>query len=342
EVKVAGRVPDGFADLVIAVTVDESVTGLARCEIRVDNWGVADSGPGYIFPDRTTIDFGMTIEVGAGPPDEHATIFSGRITGIEADYSPSTGPTLVILAEDGLQDLRMARRSRTFEHLSDADIAEQIASDHGLTADVDLPGPAHVAISQLNQSDLAFLRDRALPLAADVWLEGRTLHIGRRDDDPLVLRYGRELLEFRVLADLALQATEQRVAGWDASSKRAVLETADQSSLGNDLGGDIGGGGLLADAFGSRPATTTMHTVMTADEARSIAAGLYRDRAHRFVTGAGVADGLALLRAGRAVSLDGLGTMFDGTYRLSRVGHRYDRVGGYRTQIDVERAGIGA
>jgi phage protein D len=342
EVKLAGAVPDGFPDLLVAMTVEESVAGLARCELRLDNWGIAAGGPGYVFADRSTIDFGKTVEVAAGPPDERSTIFSGRITGIEAEYAAHAGPTVVVLAEDPLQELRMTRRTRTFEDLSDADVVEQIASDHGLTADADLDGPTHAALCQLNKSDLAFLRDRALPLAADVWLDGTTLHIGKRADDPIVLRLGRELLAFRVLADLALQATEQRVAGWNPSTKEEVLETADQSSLGSDLGSDLGGGGLLSDSFGSRPATTTLAGAVTAAEATALARGLYWERARRFVTGSGLADGLAGLRAGRSVSLEGLGAMFDGTYRLSRVAHRYDQVEGYRTAIEVERAGVGA
>jgi phage protein D len=341
-ITIGGEVPDGFADQLVAVTVEETTTGLARCEVRVDNWGVTARGPGYVHADRSTLDFGAAVTVEAGPPDERATIFAGRITALEGEYAASLGATIVVLAEDALQDLRMTRRTRTFEQQNDADIATQIASDHGLSPDIDLAGPTHAAVCQLNQSDLAFLRDRVLRLGAHVWLEDSTLHVGHRSDDPLVLRYGRELLELRVMADVAMQATEQRVAWWDRGAKDAVLESSDESSLGDDLGSDIGGGGLLRAAFGDRPATTTLATAVTADEAQAIAEGLYRDRARRFVTGSGLVDGLAGLRAGRAVTLQGLGGLFDGTYRLSRVVHRYDRTHGYRTEIDVERAGVGA
>lgn len=336
-----GAEPEGFAARLQAVTVEESVHGLTRAEVRLDNWGTAD-GPGYAFADRTTVDFGMAVEIKAGPPDERATVFSGRVSGIEAEYAADTGPTVVALAEDALQDLRMTRRTRTFEDSSDADVVERICSDHGLTPDITLDGPTHAALCQLNQSDLAFVRDLALPHGADVWLDGRTLHVGTRDDEPLVLRHGREVLSARLLADLAMQATEQRVAGWDPDSKEAVLETADQSSLGADLGSDKGGGGLLSDAFGDRVATTTVHRAVAAAEASELAKGLYRDRARRFVTGSLVTDGLPLLRAGRTITLADLGRMFDGTYRVTRVVHRYDLITGYRTEVEVERSGISA
>jgi phage protein D len=54
-----------------------------------------------------------------------------------------------------------------------------------------------------------------------------------------------------------------------------------------------------------------------------------------------VVDGIPGLRAGRSVTVTDLGAVFDGTYRLSRVLHRYDRAAGYRVEIEVERSGIG-
>src|SRR2546423_9370075 len=113
KITVDASTPDGLTDRIVSVTVEESVDGLARAEIRLDNWGIVSNRPGYVYADRATIDFGKTIAVAAGPPDERATIFSGRVSAIEADYDAEVGPTVVILAEDALQDLRMTRRTRT-------------------------------------------------------------------------------------------------------------------------------------------------------------------------------------------------------------------------------------
>jgi phage protein D len=340
-VSIAGHDAAEFADLLISVIAEQSTAGLSRCEVRLEGWGMTGGRPGYVWADRATVDFGADVAVAMGPPDERGTVFSGRVTGIEGDYPGDAGPAVVVLAEDSLQDLRMTRRTRTFAEMTDAQVVERIARDHGLDPRVDLDGPEHPEVCQLNQSDLAFLRDRALTLGADLWLDGRTLHVGTSDEDPIVLRHGRELLSFRVLADLALQVTEQRVAGWDPESKAAVLESGAAGALAGDLGNDLAAAGLLADKFGDRVSTTTLATAVTSAEARAIAGGLYHERARRFVTGSGVADGVAGLAAGRTVSLEGLGAMFDGNYRLTRVAHCFDRAHGYRTQFDVERPGIG-
>lgn len=342
EVVLGGQPADTLAGLLVSTTVEETTAGLSRCEIRIDNWTNHSDGAGYLWRDRDLVDFGKTVEVSMGPPDERSTVFSGKVTGVEAEFSPA-GPTLVLLAEDGLKDLRLTRRTRVFEDSTDKAAIEKIATDHSLGSEVKLDGPTHGAVSQLNQSDLAFVRDLALPYGADVWLDGKTLHVGKRTDEPVVLRYGIELLSVRLLADVALQATEQRVTGWDPETKTPVSESAGQSTLGAELGQDKGGGDLVSAVFGGkpRPAIATLHRSVTTAEAQAIAKGLYLERARRFVTGTGVVDGIAILRAGKSVTVERLGPVLDGTYRLSRVLHRYDRAAGFRTEVDLERVGLG-
>ena len=81
----------------------------------------------------------------------------------------------VIAKALGMFDLRMTRRSRHFEQMSDADVIRQIAQDHGLSAEVDVPGSAHTVLAQVNQSDLAFLRERARAAGVELWVEDTRL-----------------------------------------------------------------------------------------------------------------------------------------------------------------------
>jgi phage protein D len=341
EVLVDGSPLQDGAALLEALTVDEHVGGLSSCEVVLANWGSPGGNAGYLVTTREVIDFGATLEVVAGPDDERRTVFSGRITGIEANYPADAMPTLTMLAEDAAQDLRMTRRTRTFTDVTDADIVERIARDHELRADVDLPGPSHREVGQVNRSDLAFLRDRVATFGADVWLDNGTLHVGKRDDEPIVLRFGIELREVSIMADLSGQSTEQRVSGWDQTAKEAVDESAGASDLGAELAELVPGATALDEAFGGRPAVLAVPGSLTASAARELAVGLMRDRARRFVTGTATADGLPMLRAGRTVTLQRLGSMFDGDYRLARVVHRYDTIAGYRTDIEIERMGVG-
>src|SRR5215831_21174567 len=89
---------------------------------------------------------------------------------MEARFPAKSPPELVVLAEDALQDLRMTRRTRTFVDQSDADVFNKIADDHKMGKSVQLSGGTHKVLAQVNQSDLAFLRERARAIEAELWV----------------------------------------------------------------------------------------------------------------------------------------------------------------------------
>ena len=111
----------------------------------------------FLYFDRSMLDFGKDFEIKL----ESDSIFKGKIMGLEAAFPEGQSPEISVLAEDRFQDLRMTRRTRTFTDVSDADVINQIATDHGLTPEVDVSGPTYKVLAQVNQSDLAFIRDRA-------------------------------------------------------------------------------------------------------------------------------------------------------------------------------------
>ncbi len=211
---------------------------------------------------------------------------------------------------------------------------------------MDLDGPTREVTAQVNQSDLAFLRMLARRDDGEVWLDGSTLHVARRSDrdaGTATLTYGGELLSFSVRADLADQVSTLGVTGWDVSAKDAINETADSGVLGSELAsGDTSGSDILGTAFSSRTENIVRATPLASDEARALARAAYLERARRFVCGTGTTAGTATLRTGTKVTLAGLGPLFNGDYYVTRVRHMFDLTLGYRTEFDVERAGIGA
>jgi len=175
--KLDGQDNPALSDALLTLFVEETTLGLARCEAHFGNWGPKNNSVDFLFFDRQAIDFGKELSVKVGPADSTAEIFKGRIAGIEAQYPSQRDPELSVLAEDRFQDLRMERRTRSFENMSDSDVISTIASQHGLTPQVDANGPTYRVLTQLNQSDLAFLRERAAAIDAELWLDDRTLHV---------------------------------------------------------------------------------------------------------------------------------------------------------------------
>jgi phage protein D len=263
---------------------------------------------------------------------------------IEGRYGRERPPEILIFAEDKLQDLRMTRRTRTFENMSDSDLFQKLASEHGMQSQADVIGPQYKVISQVNQSDLAFLRERARAVDAELWIDGTTLHVqarSRRKTQDVSLSYGQNLYEFSVTADLAMQVSSLTVSGWDVSGKQGLTHRADDSTLGSELNGDLGGSKVLQQALGTRDQQIVHRLPATSDETKALAEAEYRRGARRFLTGTGVAEGNANLRVGTKLALTGLGTLFDGKYYLTHTRHTYDLINGYRTWFGVERPGMG-
>src|SRR5438309_1108272 len=152
----------------VSVFVEETTLGLFRCEASFHNWGPANGAVGFTYFDRRVLDFGRAFSVEFGAPGSSGPVFAGRITAIEGRYPAAQMPEVLVLAEDRLQDLRMERRTRSFENLTDADIFRRIASAQGLQAQIDVDGPTYRVIVQLNQSDLAFIRERATAIDAEL------------------------------------------------------------------------------------------------------------------------------------------------------------------------------
>ena len=324
----------------LEMLVAEDVTGLFRCEARFGNWGEINGTTGFLYFDRAVLDFGKPFVVKIGD----AQVFDGRIMGLEAEFPDGRAAELTVLAEDRLQDLRMTRRTRTFADLDDAGVIRQIAGDHGLTANVSLQGPTHKVLAQVNQSDLAFVRERARSLGAELWMEGSALHVkprANRTGTPLRMTHGKELREFSVLSDLARQRTAVSVTGWDVAGKQAVKYDATDQVVQGELEQGTSGAKLLREKIGERKDTFAHMVPMTSREAQDRAEAAFRAQARRFLTARGVAEPNGRLRVGAHVDLQGLGPMFSGKYYVAEVTHVFDGKKGIRTEFKAERAGLG-
>lgn len=330
----------------LSLSIDEDILGMSSLEARFINVPRDGRSTTYPYLDRATFDFGTEIVVSLGPANDETELFRGRISALNAGFSEAEATTFSLCAEDRLQDFRLTRRTRTFSDVTAADIARSLAGDHGLTPSIDLDGPTRRVVNQLNLSDLAFLRELARADGAEVWLEGNDLHLQRRSDRDVgivTLTYGASLSAFHVRADLSHQVTDLAVTGWSVADKDVIDEAADSGELGSELGpGDSCGSDVLAQALMDRHERVVVAHALTTDDARARARAQYLERARRFVTGTGVTDGSPGLRVGTRVTIDRIGDLFSGDYRVVRTSHRFDLVRGYQTEFDVERVGIGA
>jgi phage protein D len=343
-ITVAGQKHLELAAGLSTLTAADTVDGLAHLEATFGNWGASQGGVGFLYFDRALLDFGAELKIEMGAGDAEGTVFQGRITGLEGRFPVQRPPEIAVLAEDRLMALRMTRRTRTFEQTTLTSVVQGIASDHGLTPSLDVDDLTLPVFAQLNQTDLAFLRELARLCDAELWLDGSTLHLqarARRSGPAVTLTWGQTLREFQVLADLGHQRTSVRVSGWDPDGKSAIDEEATDATVNGELGNGRSGASLLSEKLGDRKERVVHSVPLSSAEARARAQHVFRRDARRFVRGRGVAEGDARIHAGTRVTLGELGALFNGTYEVTEARHVFDWRSGYRTLFTAERPGLG-
>jgi phage protein D len=343
---VDGTVVGELARDLIRLDVLESSEGLKTMVLRLAGTPAHPDVPEVpeTYLDGSTVDFGKTVEVALGPSSGARTVFKGLFSAIEAVYTEAGQPQVVLYAEDRLMELRTTRRFRTWENMSDADIATQIANEHGLTPRVGADGPTYDVVQQWNQSDLAFLRERALPIQAEVTLDDTTLHFESRTartGTEITLIAGNDLLDVQVRADLAHQRTKVKVSGYDAKERDAIDEEAEGSVISAEVQGGKTGPDVLQRAFGERVSHRVRDVPLVDGEAAAWARNEMLRRARGFVTAAGTTSGTPDMVIGSRLHLDRVGAPFTGSgYYVTRVHHSFDRDHGFRTRFEAERATV--
>lgn len=342
--KVDGSVSKALARDVSVLRIEEATDGLKTLELRLLAEGPRpnEKEEGQLYLDGEGIDLGKSIEVSIGPADAARIVFTGAVSAIEASFTTGVMPSVTAFAEDALMKLRMTRRMKTYENVTDADLARAIAAEHGLRVSASAEGPTYKVVQQWNQSDLAFLRERARLIQAELWFVDDTMHFatrGHRTATTLSLIMGGDLLEAQLRADLAHQRTAVTVSGYDAARREAVTEEVGADVIQAEISGGRTGSAVLQQVFGERASFRVRTDPLVAGEAQAWAQAEMLRRARGFVTVSGMTNGTADMIVGSRLSLDRVGAPFTGEgYYVTRVCHTYDLVDGFRTHFEAERA----
>ncbi len=343
-----GGVEGRLARDLLWLEVEEGLEGLRALRARfLDVAPIPGAAAeGSIYLDGGILDFGKRLEVSLGAGGDARVVFDGRISALEASFAEAREPTVVAFAEDALMKLRMTVRSRTYEQVSDADIASQLASEHGLTPSTAADGPTYDAVQQLDMNDLSFLRERARRVQAEIWAEGDELHFAtraNRQGPELTLVRGDTLLAVELRADLAHQRSTVAVSGYDAQSREQIDEEAGEDAVAAEAAGGTTGPAALQRALGERPHRLVRDVPLTSAEARAWARAELLRRGRSFATAVGSTSGTPDLVVGATLTLERVGPPFEGDgWYVTRVRQTYDLERGHRTSFEAERASVGS
>lgn len=283
---------------------------------------------------------GSPIVIDMGYVDDLHRLFDGEITTIRPDFPLDDTPTVQVGGYTRLHRLRAGNRTRTFQNVSDEQIARLIAADVGLTVDAERTGITYPYLLQFNQTDLAFLTERARAIRFEVTVEGRTLSFRRERNDlarSATLAWGNQLTSFQATMNGLGPVGAVVVRGYDPGTKAAIEGRAGTGDEDSTMAGTRSGAEAVGRAF-HRVVTEVRvdRPVISRDEADRLARAAYNERALDFVTGTGSCAGRPDVRAGRVIELTELGPALTGLYYVTRSTHRIDDTG-YQTTFSLRR-----
>ncbi|MBZ0303874.1 MAG: hypothetical protein K8J31_29320, partial [Anaerolineae bacterium] len=179
--------------------------------------------------DAKLFSIGNSVNISMGYVGEEQSMIAGEITQINARFPSSGAPTLDVQGHSRLHRLTRYRRSRAFREVSEKDIVETIAVDHGLTADIEestATATIHPDIQQNNQTDLELLLERARQINYEICVNDRMLvfRVVHNSGSPVaVLEWGKNLLNFTPNMNARGQVSTVTVRGYDPMAKREII-----------------------------------------------------------------------------------------------------------------------
>jgi phage protein D len=322
-------------DRLIDAVVEEDLSQPGMFSIRFHD-------PNFELIDGSVFVLGAEVELGAlvvGASGSQGTvIMKGEVTAIEPELEQYS-TMLVVRGYDKSHRLYRGRKTRAFVDKKDSDIASTIAQEAGLSADVTATTIQHKYVMQDNKTNMEFLRDRAALIGYRVYAADGKLHFKTGEESPPAapnLAWGEDLISFQARLSAVAQANEVEVRAWDPSSKQAIVGTASTPGNPHAIGFGKTGGAAAQTAFsGAAKVSVTNRPVATQGEATKLAQSVLDQLSGDFLSAEGVCIGNPNVRAGKTVTLSGIGTRFGGKYFITATRHVYTLRDGYLTTFIV-------
>lgn len=321
-------------DALISAEVDSSLEVPDMAVLRFHD-------PNLELVDGTTFDLGKPLKIAAierNAPKEPA-LFDGEIVAIEPNFSDDANAVLTVRAYDKRHRLTRETKTRKFVQVTDSDIVTQVVGGSGLTAEASATSQVRDVVFQQNQNDLEFLVELAQRNSFEISIDGTKLVFGEANTSSVAtLQWGTTLRSFSPRLSVAGQVNEVVVRGWEGKDAKAIVGTASSSKSAPAIGFGKSGGEAAQSAFSAAKRFEVHHVLYTQDEAKSIAQRILDDINSEFVQADGVANGNALIRAGKVVTIERVGSKFSGTYHVTSATHVLDHEDGYQVYFHIAGA----
>ena len=327
------KVSNEFLEDILQVSVEESLHLPSMCIVTLNN----NYYPGRVTEDKPwkhddLLQIGNPIAINLKSSttarfsqDKKGTLFSGEITGIECHFNESSQAPIVIRAYDVSHRLHRGRHNRSFQNMTDSDIVRKIVAEMGIKAtNIDDSGAPHDYLFQENQTNMEFLRERALRIGFELYVKNNELNFcAPKSQEKLALTWLKDINSFRVRVSSAEQVDSVEVRGWDYQQKQAIIAEVKQEKILTQ--NQNGSGKEVSGKFYSTPKVTVVdRPIFSNAEADKIAQGLYNQLAGEYICADGKGEGNPKIQVGKIITLSDMGK-YDGEYYITETRHLYNQ-----------------
>lgn len=292
--------------------------------------------------DDGVFDLHEEIEIGATVRNKPIQLIKGIVTSVEPLFSAEGSIDLVVRGYDHSIQLYREARSCVYKNMRDSDIAQKIATEAFLNAEIETTQTTYEHIFQRNRTDLAFLQERAWRIGYEVFVRDGTLYFQRPKGGQAVsatLKWGENTLTVRPRVTVSEKVEEVQVRGWDPNTQKTIV--------GRSNNGDL----LPSVAAGTKPSRhqTGNYSLVVTDmapidqnEANLLAEARMNERSGAFLEVEATVFRRPDIEAGKTIELDGIGERFSGQYLVTTATHSYSASGGLFTRLTVRglRSGL--
>lgn len=313
---------------VVAVEIQRELDRVTSARLVLQDGNAAEQS----FPASEGGDLapGSEIEIDGGYQRQATCLFKGIVTRQRIEVGRRGDSFLHIEAKDPVFRATLARRSRNFTDLSDADAIAQVLAVEGVSVEIEA-GEAQPQIvqHQVTDWDFALQRAGALGLVADC--DGGEVRFFKPElagDAVAAFEFGRDIHRVDLELDAESQFTAVETAAWSPAEQELLQGEADEASSPAD-----GGTPDLSDVGAAKDALRHSGARDQADLDGWAAERLQRSRLAA-VRGVVEVQGTELAVPGALVELKGLGARFSGTAFVSGVRHELGR-GDWMTTLQL-------
>lgn len=271
------------------------------------------------------------VKIELGVPGRLRTVFDGEVTAWRTELERS-GPTVLVLRGlDRSHRMMRSHKTRTYPNATPLDVAQRMATQHGLTAKMraGTPAPVKTFRFQANQSDFEFLAQMAEREGYLFWVEGSDLHFERPrlpTADDCEFTFGENLEAFAPSANFRKPPASVEVSGWDTAAKASVAAVATKGRGLWTMPGGKHGADVAAFTRSKVKVKLVDSQVASRAHAETVARAALTRQSMEFLTGEVEVQGDPAVKPGAMVNLKKVG-VYSGHYLVTEANHFYDAAG---------------